>query len=373
MAFILESFLAGAAEQATDFMEAEKEEQRRKQRAEDDFDITKRGIDYRLEAQDELSRREERETQKKWALEATRTLKDLGYGDELIADLLTSKTSFADAVEVGKQNRKTGLFDSPDEIYKSFGGNSNIITEAGEIPHERYQINGEAYRTLYKPMDKSFSNLNARLTHYTSMYSKETDPVKKGEYEDQMNLTLKTMTAEAKAKQVDDGTDIFSQSGAQSRVIFALGKARASISEAQLDTMSNITNKMTGKEGEVIAADLKAVAMLRQMHGTSSTNLTTIVDAIEKATNENLISYSNKVVKAANDPKSKIMNKLTVQRYYNKENSWDDVSKKMKAFQYKPGDVIQYSSKEGKLRTIIYTGVPLTYANGQERSYIIGR
>jgi len=130
---------------------------------------------------------------------------------------------------------------------------------------------------------------------------------------------------------------------------------------------------MTGKEGEVIAADLKAVAMLRQMHGTSSTNLTTIVDAIEKATNENLISYSNKVVKAANDPKSKIMNKLTVQRYYNKENSWDDVSKKMKAFQYKPGDVIQYSSKEGKLRTIIYTGVPLTYANGQERSYIIGR
>ena len=76
------------------------------------------------------------------------------------------------------------------------------------------------------------------------------------------------------------------------------------------------------------------------------------------------------------------MNKLTVQRYYNKENSWDDVSKKMKAFQYKPGDVIQYTAnrtfrptsyKSGNLRTIIYTGVPLTYANGQERSYIIGR
>jgi len=171
MAFILESFLAGAAEQATDFMEAGKEEERRRQRAEDDFDITKKGIDYRLEAQDKLSRREEREKQKEWAVEATRTLKDLGYGDEVIADLLTSKTAYTKAVEVGEQNRKTGLFDSPDEIYKSFGGNSNIITEAGEIPHERYQINGEAYRTLYKPMDKSFSNLNARLTHYTSMYS----------------------------------------------------------------------------------------------------------------------------------------------------------------------------------------------------------
>ena len=50
--------------------------------------------------------------------------------------------------------------------------------------------------------------------------------------------------------------------------------------------------------------------------------------------------------------------------------------------QYKVGDVIQYYVKgamaekgpaNSYLRTIIYTGVPLTYTGGQVRSYIIGR
>jgi len=113
--------------------------------------------------------------------------------------------------------------------------------------------------------------------------------------------------------------------------------------------------------------------MLRQMHGTTSTNLTTMVDAIERATNETLISYGNKIIKAVNDPKNKSVSKTTVERYYKKESSEADANKKILALQYKPGDVIQYPSEDGKIRTIIYTGVPLTYANGKVRSYIIGR
>ena len=67
MAFNLEAFLGGVAEHGIDYMREEKEEQRRKQRAEDDFGITKRGIDYRLDAQDKLTKREKRKGRKEKA------------------------------------------------------------------------------------------------------------------------------------------------------------------------------------------------------------------------------------------------------------------------------------------------------------------
>ena len=391
MAFILESFLAGAAEQATNFMEAEKEEERRRQRAEDDFDITKKGIDYRLEAQDKLSRREEREKQKEWAVEATRTLKDLGYGDEVIADLLTSKTAYTKAVEVGEQNRKTGLFDSPDEIYKSFGGNSDIITKAGEITNERFRLDGSAYRALYKPEDKSFSNLNARLTHFVGLHSTEKDQVKKDSYLNQVNDVLKAMKAEAKAKRIDSDTDIFSQAGAQSRISFELGLARGKLSDVTLGDYAVFENNMYGREGEQYSADLKAVASLREQWGDSSSNLTTMVNALEKAANYELQRYAKKIKNAANNPNNVeyIDYSNTVKKFYKKETSAKIVNDKLAKGEYKSGDVIVYPEeieeeerlpdkttvkiKKTVIRTLIYTGVPLTYASGQIRSYIIGQ
>jgi len=66
-------------------------------------------------------------------------------------------------------------------------------------------------------------------------------------------------------------------------------------------------------------------------------------------------------------------NDLLVKNHYRSEESWSAVSKKMAANQYKVGDVIQYIHEDKSMRTIIYTGVPLTYTGGQVRSYIIGR
>ena len=388
MAFNLEAFLGGVAEHGIDYMREEKEEQRRKQRAEDDFGITKRGIDYRYD----ITKKEERDAEKERIAELTQSLKNVGYTDPVIQDLLTTKSGAARALQIGEDNLKSGTFDSPDTYYTNFGGDSKIITKAGAIPQEGFHLNNDAFRTLYKPADKSFTNLNARLTHFTGMFSKEKNATKKAKYQDEINLVLKTMTAEAKAKKIDDGTDIFTQSGAQSRVTFALGLARGKLTGATLGEKANITSKLDNMFGEATSADLVAVKMLRDMHGDSSEVLTSLVNSIEKNANVALQQYATKIIRNVDNQDAEYIGKRSVDMFYQKEKSSSEVIKKLDNNGYKVGDVIQFPEivevdkkqedgsivkvKETVMRTLIYTGVPLTYAtkNGNEvRSYIIGR
>ena len=379
MAFNLEAFLGGVAEHGIDYMREEKEEQRRKQRAEDDFGITKRGIDYRLDAQDKLTKREKRKAAEEFAVEGARVLQGFGYSPEVITDILTSKASYADAIKIGEKNRQTGTFDSPDVVWSKLNKSNNINVKAGEVSQEAYNINGEKYRQLFKPVEKGFKDLNAMLVHQVNLSNNATTTIEKAKHDNDVQETLMNIRREAEAKNVDGNKDIMSSSGAQSTINWFLGQARNNIGK-KVDINQRIENKIAGEEGKEIAAELQAVARARIAYGDTSENLNKLVNSVEQGANKALIAYGRNVVKLKESRGAD--EDLLVKNHYKLENSWSDVSKKMATNQYKVGDVIQYYVKgamaekgpaNSYLRTIIYTGVPLTYTGGQVRSYIIGR
>ena len=370
MAFNLEAFLGGVAEHGIDYMREEKEEQRRKQRAEDDFGITKRGIDYRLDAQDKLTKREKRKAAEEFAVEGARVLQGFGYSPEVITDILTSKTSYADAIKIGEKNRQTGTFDSPDVVWSKLNKSNSINDKAGEVSQEAYNINGVKYRQLFKPVEKGFKDLNAMLVHQINLSNTAKTKIEKDKHDLDVQETLINIRREAEAKKVDGNKDIMSSSGAQSTVNWFLGQARNNIGRS-VDVNQRIVKKLAGEEGKEIAAELQAVARARIAYGDTSENLNKLVDSVEQGANEALIAYGRKVVKLKES--RGVDNDLLVKNHYRSEESWSAVSKKMAANQYKVGDVIQYIHEDKSMRTIIYTGVPLTYTGGQVRSYIIGR
>ena len=367
MAFSLAGFGAGFASKASERID---EERVRSEKLQDEA--------RQIATRQRLSKQAKRDTEKALAEEMVGTLKMLGYSDANAAQIASNgKGAGAIAIEAAQKGLAKGvdantIFNfssvsgdgssgdqeivnstieaaSPKDMGDLNGTSEAVATKTDtDILSREFGINTDVWKNLYAEPEKIETSYSARLAVISQKLARPTKDVNVDDLKSEQTKLLADLKAMKEAERAEEGTTTPS---------FTLGTISANVSEIRRGALTKfgfkigindtIENLNDGNQHLADVASMEIAYQLSQRNlGIQDPNMANTSAAIRSTALSGLKSYGYDIV---ND-EVKAANIIMVPEE-------DDFADAVAQGQYKAGQVVQTTGKDGGPMLVVYTGV----------------